>query len=282
MASKYGGPGGTLLRDSQGNLYSRDAKGEYKILDKSTLLSPEELDQKLQLNKAGATNVTVNNSGEKAYDAEVSKGYAKTFTEGQDSGRKASSAINTLTIMGKLTEDPNFYSGTGGEAVTKFKRGLVALGITDTKNASANELFSKLSNKMVLDSMGGSLGNQISNADRDFIQNTAANIGNTPEGNRQIIELAKKIEQRKIEVAKMQRAYAKSHGGRIDAGFDDELAQWANDPKNALFPQAVQGSGAAPAQGQNSQPPVNGARRAPDGKWYLPDPNRPGKYLQVQ
>jgi hypothetical protein len=28
-------------------------------------------------------------------------------------------------------------------------------------------------------------------------------------------------------------------------------------------------------------PPVRGARKAPDGNWYLSDPKRPGKYLQV-
>lgn len=38
-----------------------------------------------------------------------------------------------------------------------------------------------------------------------------------------------------------------------------------------------------PAQ-EKSQPaaPVQGARQAPNGNWYVPDPNRPGKYLQVQ
>ncbi len=29
-------------------------------------------------------------------------------------------------------------------------------------------------------------------------------------------------------------------------------------------------------------PPVEGARKAPDGNWYVPDPNRPGKYLRVE
>jgi hypothetical protein len=29
-------------------------------------------------------------------------------------------------------------------------------------------------------------------------------------------------------------------------------------------------------------PPVAGARLAPNGKWYTPDPKRPGKYLEVQ
>jgi hypothetical protein len=29
------------------------------------------------------------------------------------------------------------------------------------------------------------------------------------------------------------------------------------------------------------QPPLPGARKAPDGHWYLPDPMRPGKYLRL-
>ncbi len=31
----------------------------------------------------------------------------------------------------------------------------------------------------------------------------------------------------------------------------------------------------------NAAPAVQGARKAPDGNWYVPDPNRPGKYLKV-
>jgi hypothetical protein len=30
-----------------------------------------------------------------------------------------------------------------------------------------------------------------------------------------------------------------------------------------------------------SRPPVPGAKLAPDGKWYVPDPKRKGKYLRV-
>lgn len=35
-------------------------------------------------------------------------------------------------------------------------------------------------------------------------------------------------------------------------------------------------------QGQGSEPPVKGAKQAKDGKWYIPDPKRPGKYLRVE
>jgi len=31
-----------------------------------------------------------------------------------------------------------------------------------------------------------------------------------------------------------------------------------------------------------AKPPMEGARKAPDGNWYVPDPQRAGKYLQVK
>lgn len=32
---------------------------------------------------------------------------------------------------------------------------------------------------------------------------------------------------------------------------------------------------------ENETPPVEGAKKAPDGQWYVPDQNRPGKYMMV-
>lgn len=40
-------------------------------------------------------------------------------------------------------------------------------------------------------------------------------------------------------------------------------------------------SGAVVPARPAAAPPVPGARMAPDGKWYIPDPNRRGKYLEV-
>lgn len=42
------------------------------------------------------------------------------------------------------------------------------------------------------------------------------------------------------------------------------------------------GAPAAEAGPAASPPPVPDAKQAPDGKWYVPDPGRPGKYLMVQ
>lgn len=217
-----------------------------------------------------STNVT--NTGEKEFDKAVGKDYGETFVGINKGARDSVGAINNLNLMEKLTNDPNFYSGAAGEAITKAKQIAASLGIADANSAAPNELFKKISQKAVLDSAGGSLGTGFSNADRAFLEGTVPNIANTPEGNRQIIGIARRVEQRKQEVAKFARDYAARNGGRIDANFDTALADWTN--KNPAFPQA-----AAAASTPAIQQPT--PRQAPDGKFYVPDPNRPGKYLQV-
>lgn len=244
------------------------------------------LDFMKQKAEAGAarTNVSTNiQSGEKEFDKAVGKDYGETFVGLNKASRDSVGAINNLNLMENLTRDPNFYSGTGGEFMTRAKQAGVSTGFLPEGAASANELFQKVSQKSVVDNLG-SLGTGVSNADRQFIQGTVANIANTPAGNREIISYGKKIEQRKQEVAKLAREYAKSHGGRIDAGFDDALAQWAE--KNPLFPQ----SATRPPRGSSFSDRFNASygseapeppRQAPDGNFYVPDPNRPGKYLRV-
>lgn len=41
------------------------------------------------------------------------------------------------------------------------------------------------------------------------------------------------------------------------------------------------GPGGGHGKDKEDAPLVDGLRQAADGKWYIPDPNRPGKYLEV-
>lgn len=184
---------------------------------------------------AARTNVTTNvQSGEREYDKALNKDLADVFLGYQKSGRNAAGALNTLNYLDNLTKSPDFYSGTGGELVTKGKQALASMGVTAPDSAKPNEVFGALSNKLTLDAAGGSLGAQISNSDVKFLQAINPNLAATPEGNREIIGYHRKIYQRQQETAKMARDYAAKHGGRIDAGFDQVLADYAE--KNPLFP----------------------------------------------
>lgn len=237
------------------------------------------LDFMKQKAEAGAARTNVNTtvqSGEKEYDKALNKDLADNFLNFQKGGRTAQGALGTLNYLENLTKSPDFYSGTGGELVTKGKQALASMGVTAPDSAKPNEVFGALSNKLTLDAAGGSLGAQISNSDVKFLQAINPNLAATPEGNREIIGYHRKVYQRQQETAKMAREYAAKHGGRIDAGFDQVLADYAE--KNPLFPQVVQG-GSSPAK-TNAQPQA-APRQGVDGKMYVPDPDRPGKYLRV-
>lgn len=201
---------------------------------------------------AARTNVTTNvQSGEREYDKALNKDLADVFLGYQKSGRNAAGALNTLNYLDNLTKSPDFYSGTGGELVTKGKQALASMGVTAPDSAKPNEVFGALSNKLTLDAAGGSLGAQISNSDVKFLQAINPNLAATPEGNREIIGYHRKIYQRQQETAKMARDYAAKHGGRIDAGFDQVLADYAE--KNPLFPAKQQPA----TQRQQAQPTLN-------------------------
>ena len=236
------------------------------------------LDFKKQLAEAGATKVnnsTTVNSGEKEYDKALAKDMAEQYVGYQKAARNATNASGTLNLMENLTRDPNFYSGTGGELVTRGKQALSGIGVTAPDSAKANELFGSLANKLTVDAAGGSLGAQISNSDIAFLSRINPGLATTPEGNREIIGYQRKLYQRQQEVGRMARDYAAKNSGRLDSGFDAVVADFAE--KNPLFPKQA-------AQPQQQSRPSSSApepRRAPDGNLYVPDPNRPGKYLRV-
>lgn len=63
------------------------------------------------------------------------------------------------------------------------------------------------------------------------------------------------------------------------------LARVQQDSARAIEQRPISSQAAPqqPAQQQQGQPPVPGARQSPnDGNWYIPDANRPGKYLRVE
>lgn len=215
-------------------------------------------DYQKELKQAGA-----NPKAEDAYDQTRGKADAEYFVETQKGGRDASSQITTLKRMQSLLNDPNFYSGWNGGRATAFKKMAVSLGIKDAETAAPNELFDKLSKQAVLDKAGGSFGTGFSNGDRDYIDATTANINNTPEGNRQIIDMGLKVAQRRVEVSKMARDYARKNGGRLDSGFDDEVAAFAE--KNPLFPQAPAAAPTPPAQASPSPAPAAPPPQRPAG-----------------
>jgi hypothetical protein len=233
------------------------------------------LDYQKELRPPG-TNVTVNGN-EKSFDQTVGKDYGESFVGMQKAGRNAVGETATLDVLENLTKEPNFYSGVGAEKFALPMKQIISRMGGDPNAAAPMETFRALSNKAVLDTMGGSLGTGFSNADRDFVVGQVSNLANTPEGNRELINIRRQVAKRTQDIARFARDYAAKNNGRIDAGFDAALSDWAE--KNPMFNK--QSGGRQGAQGGADQPPVQGAKKARDGNWYVPNPNNPGKFLKV-
>ncbi|MCJ2061767.1 hypothetical protein MKK63_03480 [Methylobacterium sp. J-088] len=220
-----------------------DERAAYKVKDDVPLfIGPDGKPQTL------AGQVINVNTGEKAQEQAIGADYGKRFAEMNRAGAAATGQLSTIGAMERAMNAPGFYSGSGGAAHLAFNRGLVSLGVKDSKAAAPGELFDALSNKVILDGLGGSLGAGISNGDRDFIQRTAPDLAKTPQGNAQLLTYARALAQRQQDVAKFAREYYKNNGRKLDPGFDDALAQWAE--ANPLTP------GGRPRQAPAAEAPM--------------------------
>lgn len=189
-----------------------------------------------KISPINATGTTINMGAEKAQDATVGKAYGDYQVDLATKGRNAGNTLNSLALMEQAARNPNFYSGTGAETVKRANQFLVAMGVKDANYTKPTEVFDALSNKVVLDGLGGSLGPGISNTDRDYIGRTAPTLAQSQAGNLELIAIARSLAQRQQAVAKLGRDYAAANGGRLDSGFDQKLEEYA--AANPLFPAA--------------------------------------------
>ncbi|MFA3915962.1 hypothetical protein AB1E33_03095 [Ruegeria sp. 2012CJ15-1] len=201
------------------------------------------MDPQDAMGRAFSGGVTVNTGETQTeYEKARGKGLAERMQGIQTDATSALSALTSLDVMEQAMSDPGFYSGAGGDNALLLKRVGKTLGF-DVDGIDSMETFNAQSKSAALDVMGGSLGTGFSNADRDFVLDQVPNLSNTPEGNRTLIEVQRRIQQRKIDISQMARQFEAENGTLL--GFDQVLAQWA--AQNPVFdPGFMQGLSAAP------------------------------------
>jgi len=200
----------------------------------------EALQMALANTKAGNT---VNVGGADDFTTALMKEQAKRYEGYQEGADSAASVLTNLNIMNDIVGSEDFYSGFGADTLMKAKRAAVAFG-ADPKAVSDAETFQKVAKDSALQAMGGSLGVGFSNADRDFVEAMVPNISNTKEGNKLIIDVQNRVQQRKIDTAKLAEQYAAEKGNLN--GFTAYAEQWRDqnplfteEEKLAIFPQGT-------------------------------------------
>lgn len=239
----------------------REAAGKPPILMEEFLAGKS--NDGMSVTLADGTTVTMGGKGNDAYEVEDAKSLVKLGNDLQEQGRAGSSAVATLGQMRKMLANDQVYTGILGEQVQALQRAGQALGLGD--GVQDTETFNALSKKAALDAMGGSLGAGFSNADRSFVIEQVPNLGNTKEGNLQLIDIQEKIAQHKVKVAKFVTDYKKAHNGKLDGNFQGALAEWAE--QNPVFTQTAP-AGASDTAKSAGVPANAEETKELDGKTY--------------
>ena len=175
-------------------------------------------------------NIGINTEGADDFTKALMKGMATRYETYQSEADAAEKAMANLNLMGNLVGQDDFYSGPFGNQVTAVRRVATLFG-ADPQQVADAETFNKIAKDSALQVMGGSLGVGFSNADRDFVEAMVPNIENTKEGNLKIIDVQTKIQNRKIELARMAEQYAAENGTL--KGFRAFITEWRQ--QNPLF-----------------------------------------------
>lgn len=188
-------------------------------------LPPEQQDGLLakweNFRRAGATNVTVD-TGNK-----VAEGLAQI---GLDEYRKVTEASTTamgmldqLSVLRAMIESGRMKTGAIQEWTMPLRRLGAALGIANADNLSHQEAFRAITNKLALLNRVNMPG-QMSDKDREFLMQTVASIGNTPEGNLLLIEIGELMANRMLDIADEFDRYRAEHPNL--EGWRRHLTQW--------------------------------------------------------
>lgn len=276
---------------------------------------PEWMKNEMALRRAGAANTSVTVMGDQAGEKELGEGAGKRVNAAvtyADEGRKN---LGYLSAMRQVMETAQ--QGAGAETITKLKSiaksagmDLTAMGIPD--NVSDTQLFQAMSNRLALGVREPGTG---ATSDRDLaiFQTTVPTLSKTREGNKLIADMYEKQIRKDIEFSRKAReinsrrdinAFEKDKmiGDLRDSMtqtsvIDDDMQKRINTLTGSAgndnltkggnprldTPGFTPATGVGDLRNRSAGMPPNapqGARKAPDGKVYIPDPGRPGKYLE--
>lgn len=244
--------------------------GEYQ-----TSLQPGQPVQPAYVNPMSPQNITLN-TGKTLAEVAVDQA-GKNLGASQTTAQAAADLLPTLQRGQQLI--PQVISGPGADLKTTLTR---LFNPSDPRLAATAEYLRTVGSQVgnLARQVGGT---QISDADRRTAEKLAGgDLSVTPAELQSVLSAAERAANTTIQT---HNARAAKYTNAAPAEVQGILR--ATTTVDAPPGYAAGGSAAPAGGGQTgpaaaAQPPMQGARQAPDGNWYVADPQRPGKYLQVK
>lgn len=232
---------------------------------------------------AGASSVNVDTKQE----GEYAKTVGKSLGERMDAiSKEGDSARQDMAVIGQLRQLGGQISNLGSGAA--LQGWLAERGIKVGPNVSEIEAFNALVDKLTPQQRVPGSGAS-SDLDVRMFKSALPNLIRTPGGNELILSTLESVANDKAARAAIADRALTGELKPQDAirelrALPDPMAALKEARKSGFksLPQIQQERRPSEPPKQSEAPSYPGARQAPDGKFYVPDPNRPGKYLQVQ
>lgn len=176
---------------------------------------------------------------EKAQQEKIGAAEGEEYAGIVQSGAASRSQLSTLDFL-----ESNFDKITTGRltpAMTEVKAWANAFGIDFEEDIAPAQAIKAISGQLALTlrnpSGGAGMPGALSDRDLQFLQSMVPQLGNDDKSNRLILDYARRIAKRNIEVSRRARKYVNSNPRKVlDEGFYDELEDWSS--ANPLFKEA--------------------------------------------
>lgn len=175
-------------------------------------------------------------AGEQSYDTAMGTRFATQYDNLQSGASNARDMLGMYDLAEQALES-GVRTGIGAEAELTLRQLGAAMGMdTNPEKVSGGELIRAVQNRMalIMRNPEGGMGMPGAISDRDikFLKDSQVGIDRTPEGNRQMLQAFRAIEQRKVQMAELADQYVQQHG-RLDTGFNRAVRVFADE--NPLF-----------------------------------------------
>lgn len=195
-------------KGKDGSFYQRNlVTGERKVLEKSDVLPPEAVKQKVEIATAGKPVTTIDQRAPDEFEKEYGQGMGKRALATLEAGDKAVANLQRFNIMDSLLSSVE----TGKLAGTQATIGAwaKAAGLDPAKIGIDPNLpmVSEASKSFMAQSVIGQIGaggfpaNNFSNPDREFLTGTVPQLGMQPGANKLLLEVGRRVAQRDIDKA---------------------------------------------------------------------------------
>lgn len=238
----------------------------------------------IELKKAGSTNISIDQKGEAKFDEEFGKKQADRWNKYIES---ADSAERKLVDIGTLRQISQRMGSQGSAADVKEAIGpfAEALGV-NIEGLSDIQAYSSIIQRLAPQQRAPGSGSTSDIEFKGFLRSMPM-LSQHPAAREVTLNTMEALARDEVSRGEIATKLAT---GEIKRGEAEKMMRSLPDPLKAfsdwrkanpgVYGEATRG-GASTSQG-GEKPPVQGARQGNDGGWYVPDPARPGKYLQVR